>query len=103
MSPKTPIPIRPKPPDAGWKRRGGLTDSRLVSLSRVPPLEVDVWKPQNVYYQLVEALSGANQTRISGAWLDRLRGLGKWLGRGCSSTAPGITLQTARQNRVTAY
>jgi hypothetical protein len=52
----------------------------LVSLSRVPPLDVDLWKSQNVYYQLVEALSSANPTRMSDAWLDQFRGLGKWLG-----------------------
>jgi alpha-amylase/alpha-mannosidase (GH57 family) len=52
----------------------------LVSLSRVPPLDVDLWKSQNVYYQLVEALSSANQTRMSDTWLDHFRGLGKWLG-----------------------
>jgi hypothetical protein len=46
----------------------------LVSLTRVPPLEVDLWKSQNVYYQLVEALSGTNQTRMSDAWLDHFRG-----------------------------
>jgi hypothetical protein len=52
----------------------------LVSLSRVPPLDVDLWKSQNVYYQLVEALSSASPTRMSDAWLDQFRGLGKWLG-----------------------
>ena len=57
-----------------------MTKESLVSLSRVPPLEVDLWKSQNVYYRLVEALSGANQTRISEAWLNHFRGLGEWLG-----------------------
>jgi len=68
-----------------WARKPGDPEAlgmveALVSLSRVPPLEVDLWKPQNVYYQLVEALSGANQMRVSGAWLDHFRGLGEWLG-----------------------
>ena len=52
----------------------------LVSLSRVPPLEVDLWKSQNVYYQLIETLSEANPRRMSGACLDHFRGLGNWLG-----------------------
>jgi hypothetical protein len=68
-----------------WARNPGDPEGlemveALVSLSRVPPLEVDLWKSQNVYYQLVEALSAANQTRMSGACLDRFCGLGKWLG-----------------------
>jgi len=62
----------------------------LVSLSRVPPLEVDLWKSQNIYYQLVGALSGANQTRISGAWLDHFRGLGKWLGVAVPQRSPAL-------------
>ena len=62
----------------------------LVSLTRVPPLEVDLWKSQNVYYQLVEALSGANQTRMTGAWLDHFRGLGKWLGVAVPQRSPEL-------------
>jgi hypothetical protein len=61
----------------------------LVSLSRLPPLEVDLWKSQNVYYQLIEALSGANQIR-SGAPLERFRGLGKWLGVSVPQRSPEL-------------
>jgi hypothetical protein len=68
-----------------WARKPGDPEAlemveALVSLSRVPPLEVDLWKSQNVYYQMVESLSGDSQTRVSSAWLDRFRGLGEWLG-----------------------
>ena len=68
-----------------WARKPGDPEAleiveALVSLARVPPLEVDLWKSQNVYYQLAEALSGATQTRMSDDWLDRFRGLGRWLG-----------------------
>ena len=78
-----------------WARKPGDTEAlemveALVSLSRVPPLEVDLWKPQNVYYQLVEALSGANQTRMSGAWFDHFRGLGKWLGVAVPQQSPEL-------------
>ena len=69
----------------------------LVSLTRVPPLEVELWKSQNAYYQLVEALSGANQTRMSDAWLDHFRGLGEWLGVAVPQRSPEITLRAARQ------
>ncbi len=78
-----------------WARKPGDPEAleiveALVSLSRVPPLEVDLWKPQNVYYQLVEALSGTNQTRMSGAWLDHFRGLGKWLGVAVPQRSPEL-------------
>lgn len=68
-----------------WARKPGDSEAlgmveSLVSLSRVPPLEMDLWKSQNVYYRLVEALSGANQTGMSEAWLDHFHGLGDWLG-----------------------
>jgi len=68
-----------------WARRPGDPEAlgmveSLVSLSRIPPLEVDLWKSQNVYYRLVEALSGASQTRVSDAWLSHFHGLGEWLG-----------------------
>jgi alpha-amylase/alpha-mannosidase (GH57 family) len=68
-----------------WARNPGDPEAlemveALVSLSRVPPIEVDLWKSQNVYYQMVEALSRATQTRVSSDWLDHFRGLGEWLG-----------------------
>jgi hypothetical protein len=68
-----------------WARKPGDPEAlemveALVSLARVPPLEVDLWQSQNVYYRLVEALTEANHTRLSSAWLEHFRGLGKWLG-----------------------
>jgi len=85
-----------------WARKPGDPEGlemveALVSLTRVPPLEVDLWKSQNAYYQLVEALSGANQTRMSDAWLDHFRGLGEWLGVAVPQRSPEITLRAARQ------
>jgi len=41
---------------------------------------VDLWKSQNVYYQLVEALSGTDDTRMSRAWSHHFQDMGKWLG-----------------------
>jgi len=86
-----------------WAREPGDPEAleiveALVSLSRVPPLEVDLWKPQNAYYQLVEALSGTNQTRMSGAWLDRFRGLGKWLGVAVPQRSPELPCR--RQDQI---
>jgi hypothetical protein len=51
----------------------------LVSLARVPPFEVNLWKSQNVYYELLQAVSGAPPAHVSAAWLDHFRGLGDWL------------------------
>jgi hypothetical protein len=86
-----------------WARTPGDPEAlemveALVALSRVPPLEVDLWKPQNVYYQLVEALSGASQTRMSGAWLDHFQGLGKWLGVAVPQSSP--ELPSAPQDQI---
>ena len=62
----------------------------LVSLTRVPPLEIDLWKSQNIYYQVVEALSGTGQTRSSGGRLDQFRSLGEWLGVAVSPRSPEL-------------
>ena len=89
-----------------WARNPGDPEAlemveALVSLSRVPPIEVDLWKSQNVYYQMVEALSGASQTRVSSDWLDHFRGLGEWLGVTVPQRSP--ELPCSRQtNRATA-
>jgi hypothetical protein len=92
-----------------WARKPGDPGAlemveALVSLSRVPPLDVDLWKSQNVYYQLVEALSGANQTRMSGAWLDHFRGLGEWLGVTVPQRSTGLpcSLQDKPRDRILA-
>jgi len=52
----------------------------LVSLARVPPFEVDLWKSQNVYYELLQEVSRAPRLRASRGWLNHFFGLGKWLG-----------------------
>jgi hypothetical protein len=85
-----------------WARKPGDPEAlemveALVSLSRVPPLEVDLWKSQNVYYQLVEALSGAPQTRMNAAWLDHFRGLGKWLGVAVPQRSPELPCRSQDQ------
>ncbi len=68
-----------------WARKPGDPESlevieALVSLTCDPPMEVDLWRSQNIYYQLVEALTGTDHSRLSQAWLHHFRALGKWLG-----------------------
>ncbi len=57
------------------------TVSALVSLARVLPFEVDLWKVQNVYYRLLQSLSAdALAGDAPAAWLDRFLQLGEGLG-----------------------
>jgi len=78
-----------------WARKPGDPEAlemveALVSLTRVPPLEIDLWKSQNIYYQVVEALSGTDQTRTSSGRLDQFRSLGEWLGVAVSQRSPEL-------------
>jgi hypothetical protein len=53
----------------------------VVSLARVLPFEVDLWKVQNVYYRLLQGISAEAITReTSGAWLEHFLHLGERLG-----------------------
>ena len=67
-----------------WSQRPGNLEilesaEALASLSRVPPFEVNLWKSQNVYYELLQAVSRV-PLHASRAWLEHFRGLGEWLG-----------------------
>ena len=52
----------------------------VVSLSRVQPFELNLWKSQNAYYELSQAISGNGRAGVNEAWLSHFRGLGQWLG-----------------------
>jgi hypothetical protein len=53
----------------------------VVALARVLPFEVDLWKVQNVYYQLLQRISGEAITLdASGPWLEHFLHLGERLG-----------------------
>jgi hypothetical protein len=52
----------------------------VVSLSRVEPFDVNLWKSQNAYYELSQAVSGNGHGIVTDAWLSHFRGLGQWLG-----------------------
>lgn len=63
----------------------------LVSLARVPPFEVELWKSQNVYYELLQDVSRATHLRASCGWRNHFLGLGRWLG----IVVPDRSLETA--------
>ena len=52
----------------------------VVSLSRVEPFDLNLWKSQNAYYELSQGVSGNGHGSVSEAWLNHFRGLGQWLG-----------------------
>lgn len=51
-----------------------------VALSRVQPFDLNLWKSQNAYYELSQALSGNGHKVVNEAWLGHFGGLGQWLG-----------------------
>jgi len=51
-----------------------------IALSRVQPFELNLWKSQNAYYELSQAVSGNGHGIINEAWLSHFRSLGQWLG-----------------------
>jgi alpha-amylase/alpha-mannosidase (GH57 family) len=52
----------------------------VIALSRVQPFELNVWKSQNAYYELSQAVSGHGQEFANEVWLSHFRELGQWLG-----------------------
>jgi alpha-amylase/alpha-mannosidase (GH57 family) len=68
-----------------WIRNPGNLDllkevENLVALSRVQPFELNLWKSQNAYYELSEAIAGNGHGIVNEAWLNHFHGLGQWLG-----------------------
>ncbi|MGO9211294.1 MAG: DUF3536 domain-containing protein [Terriglobales bacterium] len=79
-----------------WARKPGdlhlleLAES-VASVARVVPFEVNLWNSQNVYYELVQAISAQARLRPgNGAddLLERLAGMGERLGLAASATTP---------------
>jgi len=68
-----------------WMRNPGNLETlkeveNVVALSRVQPFELNLWKSQNAYYELSQAISGNGHGIVNDAWLSHFRGLGQWLG-----------------------
>jgi len=68
-----------------WMRNPGNVEilkevENVVALSRVQPFELNMWKSQNAYYELSQAVSGNGHGIVNEAWLSHFRGLGQWLG-----------------------
>jgi hypothetical protein len=68
-----------------WKQNPGDLENlnaleAVVLLAQVPPFKVDLWKAQNVYYELLQAISGGKHLPGNNQWLDRFHMLGERLG-----------------------
>jgi len=68
-----------------WMRDPGNLEAlkeleNVVALSRVQPFELNLWKSQNAYYELSQAVSGNGHRIVNEDWLSHFRGLGQWLG-----------------------
>ena len=51
-----------------------------VALSTIQPFDMNLWKSQNAYYELSQALSRTGHGVVNEAWLGHFGGLGQWLG-----------------------
>jgi alpha-amylase/alpha-mannosidase (GH57 family) len=70
-----------------WMRNPGNLETleeveNVVALSRVQPFDLNLWKSQNAYYELSQAVAGNGHTHgiVNDAWLGHFRELGQWLG-----------------------
>jgi hypothetical protein len=52
----------------------------LVSLAQVPPIHLDLWQAQNVYYELPQAIFREQHVQVNQRWLDLFQKLGELLG-----------------------
>ena len=52
----------------------------LVALSRLQPFDLNLWKSQNAYYELSQAIAGNGHGTAHEDWLEHFRRLGQWLG-----------------------
>jgi len=70
--------------DRWMQNPGNLEDLKevenAVALSRVQPFDMNLWKSQNAYYELSQALSRNSHEAVNEAWLGHFGGLGQWLG-----------------------
>lgn len=51
----------------------------LIALSRIYPLDLNLWKTQNAYYELSQAIAGSRGA-VNEGWLNQFRRVGQWLG-----------------------
>ena len=68
-----------------WMRNPGNMETleeveNVIALARVHPFELNLWKSQNAYYELSQAVAGSGAGIVNEAWLNHFRGLGQWLG-----------------------
>jgi alpha-amylase/alpha-mannosidase (GH57 family) len=52
----------------------------VVAMSRMQPFDLNLWKSQNAYYELSQAISGNGRGSVHEDWLEHFRRLGQWLG-----------------------
>ena len=52
----------------------------VVALSRAQPFDLNLWKSQNAYYELSQAIAGNGHGAVRDDWLEHFRRLGQWLG-----------------------
>jgi alpha-amylase/alpha-mannosidase (GH57 family) len=52
----------------------------LVALSRLQPFDLNLWKSQNAYYELSQAIAGNGRGTAHEDWLEQFCRLGQWLG-----------------------
>ncbi len=68
-----------------WMRDPGSLEAlkeveNVIALSRVQPFELNLWKSQNAYYELSQAVESNAHASVNPAWLSHFHGLGQWLG-----------------------
>ena len=68
-----------------WMRNPGKQDlldevEQVLALSRVHPFGLNLWKSQNAYYELSQAVAASSVGPLDENWLQHFRGLGQWLG-----------------------
>ena len=67
-----------------WMRNPGNLQSleeveNVVAVSRLRPFELNLWKSQNAYYELSQAIAGNGHGIVNESWLGHFRSLGQWL------------------------
>ena len=75
-----------------WMRNPGNMETLeevedVIALARVHPFELNLWKSQNAYYELSQAIAGNGAGIVNEAWLGHFRGLGQWLACRAASIA----------------
>ena len=85
-----------------WMRNPGNLDylkevENILALSRVQPFELNLWKSQNAYYELSQAVSGNGHGIVTHPWLTHFQSLGQWLGVAQTQSPPPL-LETGKDS-----